>query len=182
MKKNKDNKNQKVILVNPFDKAIAMEDKLLAHQFGMLHRAFSIFIFRKKNKKIQLLLQQRSKKKYHGGGLWTNTCCSHPDSPHKNMIIFAEKRLKEEMGISVKLKEKGIFHYVAKMKNGLYENEIDHVLVGYFEGDRVLPNSNEVENYKWQDISKIKRDLTLRPNQYTPWFKKALKIAIARTL
>lgn len=42
---------------------------------GMLHRAFSVFLF---NTKGELLLQQRADAKITFPGYWTNTCCSHP--------------------------------------------------------------------------------------------------------
>jgi isopentenyl-diphosphate delta-isomerase len=41
---------------------------------GMLHRAFSVFLF----KEDRLLLQQRADTKITFPGYWTNTCCSHP--------------------------------------------------------------------------------------------------------
>ena len=42
---------------------------------GLLHRAFSVFLFNGKN---ELLLQQRAKSKITFPGVWTNSCCSHP--------------------------------------------------------------------------------------------------------
>jgi isopentenyl-diphosphate delta-isomerase len=42
---------------------------------GLLHRAFSVFLFNSENK---LLLQQRASEKITFPDLWTNTCCSHP--------------------------------------------------------------------------------------------------------
>ena len=66
---------EQVILVNPQDEPIGVMEKMEAHQKGLLHRAFSVFVF---NKKGEMLLQQRANQKYHSGGLWTNTCCSHP--------------------------------------------------------------------------------------------------------
>ena len=42
---------------------------------GLLHRAFSVFLFDSKNR---LLLQQRAGKKITFPSMWTNTCCSHP--------------------------------------------------------------------------------------------------------
>ena len=63
------------ILVDKNNKEIGTEEKIKAHREGLLHRAFSIFVF---NSKGELLLQQRSKDKYHSGGLWSNTVCSHP--------------------------------------------------------------------------------------------------------
>lgn len=169
---------QFVILVNPSDHQIGKEEKILAHQHAMLHRAFSVFIFRERHGQTELLLQQRSKKKYHGGGLWTNTCCSHP-RPKENLLKSAEKRLKEEMGITVKLKKKGVFHYVAKLNNGLYENEIDHVFVGTYEDNKKIPiNRKEVDNYRWVEVKKLKRDLIAHPKKYSPWLKQALALAL----
>jgi len=42
---------------------------------GLLHRAFSVFLFDKDRK---LLLQQRADEKITFPKCWTNTCCSHP--------------------------------------------------------------------------------------------------------
>lgn len=166
-----------IILVNPKDERIGVIEKILAHEYGMLHRAFSVLIFRTKNGKLQSLLQQRSKKKYHGGGLWTNTCCSHPH-PNEKILPSAKKRLKDEMGIETKLKEIGKFHYVAPFANGLTENEIDHVLIGFYAEDKIPFNRREVENYKWINVSALQKELVKNPKKYTPWFKQALDLAL----
>lgn len=42
---------------------------------GLLHRAFSVFLFDSQNR---LLLQQRASEKITFPDMWTNTCCSHP--------------------------------------------------------------------------------------------------------
>lgn len=42
---------------------------------GLLHRAFSVFLFDSQNR---LLLQQRATEKITFPDMWTNTCCSHP--------------------------------------------------------------------------------------------------------
>ena len=59
-----------VILVNEKDEAIGTMEKLEAHEKGLLHRAFSIFVFNSNN---ELLIHQRAFGKYHSEGLWTNT-------------------------------------------------------------------------------------------------------------
>ena len=41
---------------------------------GLLHRAFSVFLFNERN---ELLLQQRAATKITFPRMWTNTCCSH---------------------------------------------------------------------------------------------------------
>ena len=59
-----------LILVDENDNPQGKLEKLLVHQQGLLHRAFSVYIF---NTKGELLLQQRADEKYHSAGLWTNT-------------------------------------------------------------------------------------------------------------
>ena len=66
---------EEVVLVDKFDNELGLMEKMEAHKKGLLHRAFSVFIF---NSKGEVLLQKRAKKKYHCGELWSNTCCSHP--------------------------------------------------------------------------------------------------------
>ena len=68
-------KHQQVILVNEQDEPKGVMEKMEAHEKGLLHRAFSVFIF---DKEGRMLLQQRAAEKYHGAFLWTNACCSHP--------------------------------------------------------------------------------------------------------
>ena len=43
-------------LSNNLDKKIGTAEKIIVHEYAMLHRAFSILIFRKRNKKIETLL------------------------------------------------------------------------------------------------------------------------------
>lgn len=169
-------KNQ-IILVNPNDKKIGLIEKLLGHRYGMLHRAFSVVIFRKRREQWQTLLQQRAKNKYHGGGLWTNACCSHPH-PGEILVKAAEKRVKIEMGIRVKLQYVGKFHYIAQLDHGMTENEIDHVLVGWYEADHIPINHREVESYKWMNVDTLQKQLITQPHRYTPWLKQALALAL----
>ena len=68
--------NDVLILVDEQDKENGTEEKIDAHRKGLLHRAFSLFIYDSKLNKM--LIQRRAINKYHSGGLWTNACCSHP--------------------------------------------------------------------------------------------------------
>ncbi len=172
-----DLKKEQVILVNENDKAIGIEEKLVAHQHGHLHRAFSVFIVRKTENSIEILLQQRHKDKYHCGKLWTNTCCSHPH-PDDDIISAAQRRLQQEMNCSANLYPVGKFQYCAKFINGLTENELDHVLVGTTEKGAFLINRREVQDYKWIELSVLLKDLQDNPNKYTPWLPKALQIVL----
>lgn len=75
----KTDSKKKIILVDSNDREIGLETKENVHSLGLLHRAYSIFIFRKREGVLEILLQQRAMDKYHSAGLWSNTCCSHPE-------------------------------------------------------------------------------------------------------
>jgi isopentenyl-diphosphate Delta-isomerase len=157
-----------VILVDENDVEIGTSEKLKAHQDGLLHRAFSIFIF---NSKSELLIQQRASNKYHSGGLWTNTCCSHP-IPDKNLIECARERLWDEMGLKVdELIVKNHFIYKAEFSNGLVEHELDYILIGNTNENPVL-NPEEAQNYKWISLEDLKAEIKSHPHHFTFWLKE----------
>src|SRR5687768_18369219 len=89
-------KEQQMILVNENDEPIGTLGKDEVHRKGLLHRAFSVFIF---DGAGRMLLQQRAATKYHGALLWTNACCSHP-FPGEAVEAAAERRLQEELGFT----------------------------------------------------------------------------------
>lgn len=143
-------------------------DKMEAHQKGLLHRAFSVFIF---NSKREMLLQQRSMVKYHSAGLWTNACCSHP-LPGEDVEAAAHRRLNEELGFDTALKKAFHFTYKTFFDNGLIEYEYDHVFTGTYN-DLIKPNENEVKEYCFASIKKIRNDMLQQPQRFTEWFKIA---------
>lgn len=159
-----------VILVDEQDNQLGLMPKMEAHEKAVLHRAFSVFIF---NSDGDLMLQQRAAHKYHSPLLWTNTCCSHQRDGESN-IEAGKRRLLEEMGFSTELKEVFSFIYKASFDNGLTEHELDHVMVGYFDGVPEV-NPEEVASFKWMSLEAIKEDIELHPNLYTAWFKIIFK-------
>ena len=156
---------KKVVLVDKSGNQIGLMPKLEAHQKGILHRAFSIFLFNSEN---QILLQKRSLIKYHSAGLWTNTCCSHPRDG-EDIIDAGKRRLYEEMGIKTELKKEFEFTYNVVLENGLTEHEFDHVLIGNFNGTPIL-NKDEVEDWKWMSLEEIEKDINENKEDYTVWF------------
>lgn len=157
---------EKVILVNENDEPTGLMPKMEAHQKGLLHRAFSVFIF---NDKDELMLQQRAHDKYHSPGLWTNTCCSHQREGETN-IEAGKRRLQEEMGFTTDLVETTSFIYKAPFDNGLTEHEFDHILVGKYN-DTPRLNPSEAENWMWKTLEEVKEDMQRNPQLYTEWFK-----------
>ena len=160
--------NQQLILVNENDEEIGFGEKLPVHQNAQLHRAFSIFVMNGQN---QLLLQKRAFHKYHSGGLWANTCCSHPIRGEKQEDSI-HRRLKEEMGFDCDLMRMFNFIYKVKLDNDLTEYEFDHVYLGRFDGDP-NPNPDEVNDWKWMDLEKVKDDIKMNPQTYTYWIRQA---------
>lgn len=157
---------EQVILVNDQDEAIGLMGKQEAHEKGVLHRAFSVFIF---NDRKELMLQQRAAHKYHSPGLWTNTCCSHQREGESNLSA-GKRRLQEEMGFTTDLKETTSFIYKAPFDNGLTEHEFDHILVGHYNESPNI-NPEEVAAWKWVAMDALNQDIKTHPEHYTAWFK-----------
>lgn len=159
---------EQVILVDENDNPVGLAEKMDAHKKGLLHRAFSVFIF---NSKGEMMLQQRALGKYHSGGLWTNACCSHPASGEE-ITDTIYRRLKEEMGFATAVGK--IFHFIyrAEFDNGLTEYEVDHVFAGEYDG-LVNFNRDEVMDYCYKDMESIGQSLKDHPEKYTVWFSLA---------
>ncbi len=163
-------KKNNVILVDKNDNKIGVCGKIKAHEEGLLHRAFSVFTFNSKN---ELLLQRRVKEKYHSGGLWTNTVCSHPQKG-ENLEEGIKRRMVEEMGFSTDVKEIFSFVYKSEYENGMTEYEYDHVFISFYD-NTPKPNQDEVMDYEWMTVEKIKKDIKKNPDKYTTWFKIILE-------
>lgn len=159
-----------VILVDESDMPVGREEKLAAHRTGVLHRAFSVFLF---DGHGRWLLQQRHPDKYHSGGLWTNTCCSHPQ-PEEQTAEAARDRLKMEMGIETPLTPVFQFRYRAAFENDLIEHELDHVFVGEFNGVPA-PNPAEVSDWRWVCTAELLQEMADFPERFTYWFLKAAR-------
>ena len=157
---------ENVVLVNAQDEVLGQMEKLQAHKNGLLHRAFSVFLF---NKKGEMLLQRRSAQKYHSPNQWTNACCSHPRLT-ESYLEAAKRRLQEELGIETDLQEKFHFIYKADVGEGLWEHELDYVFTGFFDGDFSL-NQTEVSEIRYVTVSDLEKEILTNPENFTEWFK-----------
>jgi isopentenyl-diphosphate delta-isomerase len=166
-----------VLLVDEKDQPLRLMEKIAAHEQGLLHRAFSAYVFQPHNGVPHLLLQKRSVAKYHFGGLWTNTCCGHP-LDNETAAQAGERRLPEEMNFRCSLRDVGTFIYRAQASNSLIEHELDHVLIGAFEGEIPKPNPAEADDARWASLAEVDQALAREPHTFTPWF--ALGLAVAR--
>jgi len=161
---------EQVVLVNQKDEVLGLMEKQQAHINGLLHRAFSVFLF---NDNGEMLLQKRASGKYHSPGQWTNAVCSHPRNG-ETYVEAANRRLKEELGIATELSEKFHFIYKADVGGNLWEHELDHVFTGNFDGEFNL-NKNEVSEVRYISMENLDKEITENPEHFTEWFKIILK-------
>lgn len=176
-----------VILTNEQGEETGTADVLAAHTGkGLLHRAFSVYIFRSGGE--ELLLQKRAEGKRLFAGLWTNTCCSHvkpaisaghvTQPPLESITQEGMRRLREEMGFSCPLQETGSFVYRAEDPYGRgTEHEHDTVLVGLVDDADVTPDPAEVSDWKWIHWDDLTEELAHAPHLFTPWFAQGLALA-----
>lgn len=161
---------------------------------GLLHRAFSVFLFDPKTKK--LLLQQRASEKITFPDMWTNTCCSHPlahpsETGHGDLPSnvegakrAAQRKLGHELGIPASQVPVTNFdflsriHYIAPSDGKWGEHEIDYIL--FTEADVTLDiNKNEIRDTRWVSADELKqmfKDVESKTGKdrdlkYTPWFR-----------
>jgi len=179
---------EECILVDKNDKVVGHASKKECHLMkninkGMLHRAFSVFLF---NTKGELLLQQRSAEKITFPLRWTNTCCSHPlytsseleEKEHLGVRRAAIRKLEHELGITgIKLEN---VHYLTRI---LYladsdggdwgEHEVDHIL--FIHQDVQLDiNANEVADVQYitpEGLNKLFARKDRKEIFISPWFQ-----------
>ena len=161
---------EQVVVVSENDEILGLMEKMNAHENGILHRAFSVFLF---NDKGEMLLQKRASGKYHSPNQWTNAVCSHPKID-ETYLEGAQRRLNEELGITANLTEKFSFIYKADVGQNLWEHELDHVFTGNYEGNFAL-NEQEVSEVRYISMQQLDEEMNANPEKFTEWFKIILK-------
>jgi len=163
-----------VTLTDEKGRALGEADLLDAHTgSGKLHLAFSVYVFSPDRKKF--LMQKRAKDKLLFAGFWANTCCSHPYKDEEAEVA-GERRMKEELGISVKLSKGPSFIYRAEDPN---EKGVEHEFVQTLIGEcdpsvNISADPKEVAEWKWIDLENLKKDMMKNPSLYAPWFHLGL--------
>ena len=135
------------------------------HDRTPLHLAFSCYLF---NQAGQFLLTRRAESKLTFPGVWTNTCCGHPQ-PGEPISGSVLRRLRDELGISAAKLTLVLprFRYQARMDNGVLENELCPVYAGYaadsIEQSPPAPIRSEVAEARWVDWERVLRGGAGRP-------------------
>jgi isopentenyl-diphosphate delta-isomerase len=159
--------SEALILVDDNDREIGTELKSTCHEGnGILHRAFSIFVFNDSN---ELLLQQRSDSKPLWPLFWSNTCCSHQRAG-ETMEIAVTRRLRQELGFECALTYLYKFKYQAQFGDLGAEREYCWVYLGYYDGP-VDVNASEIADWRHIDLQSLNRELDQQADHFTPWFK-----------
>ncbi len=160
--------NEELILVDRDNNEVGYLSKALCHDgVGVLHRAFSLFLF---NDKRELLLQQRGQGKRLWPGYWSNSCCSHPRRG-ESMEIATMRRLSDELNIETSLEYVYRFCYTAEFSEAGSENELCHVYLGKVAGN-MRPNDSEIASIRFASARALGEELSRSPERFTPWFKQ----------
>lgn len=177
--------DESLILVNSDDEIIGYASKDEVHNgSGILHRAFSLFIF---NSRGELLLQQRAQNKRLWGGYWSNSVCSHPRQG-EDIETATRRRLQEELGLSCPLQFLYKFEYQAAFSDQGAENELCSVFIGHCDHKTektVTVNPNEIAAWRWLSPEQLDCELAQQAQNFTPWFImewQALKLNWAKNI
>ncbi len=155
-----------LILVDESDREIGHLSKGECHDGdGVLHRAFSLFIFSSKG---ELLLQQRSAGKRLWPLFWSNSCCSHPRRG-ETMEVATERRLAQELGMTSTVHHLFTFQYQAPYLDLGSENEVCWVFAGRSDAPP-QPNVHEIADVRWITAQGLDHEFTTQPEVFTPWF------------
>lgn len=195
-----------VLTLSNADAVVGSATKFDAHVFspaqprGVLHRAFSVFLFDASTN--ELLLQQRASTKVTFPNVWTNTCCSHPlhgmaadevDGPNdvadgtvRGTKRAAIRKLDHELGIpqgTLKVEE---FKFLTRMhywaadtvthgkKSPWGEHEIDYILfvtVPSKDALALAPHPEEVDAVEWVTPARLRDMFADDALLFSPWFR-----------
>lgn len=159
--------DEPLVLVNEDDEILGYLDKASAHRgSGVLHRAFSIFLFRSDG---SLIIQRRAEGKPLWPGYWSNTCCSHPRRGEA-METAAQRRLQEELGVACDLSFLYRFRYQAQYDADGAEHELCSVYAGRTDAPLRI-NRTEIAETREIRPDALDRALAGDPESYTPWFR-----------
>jgi len=159
--------DEPLILVDADDNVLGHDSKAACHDGeGMLHRAFSIFLF---NGAGQVLLQRRSEQKRLWPLYWSNSCCSHPRRGEGDLEA-AERRIHEELAVSPPLTFLFRFEYHARYQQVGAEHELCSTYAALSD-ERIAVNTNEIADWEFVTPEELDRRLDAEPQRCTPWLK-----------
>lgn len=130
-----------------------------AHREGIRHRTAHVWIFRERDKKVQILLQKRSEDKDSYPGCYDISSAGHIPAG-EDYIPSALRELKEELGVTVEAEELGYcgqrrFWFEKEFYGELFrDNQVSNIYclwLDWEESDFVL-QKEEVSKVRWMDF------------------------------
>lgn len=170
-----DVQNELVVLLDESYRPIESALKSTVHTNNTpLHLAFSCYIF---DNEENLLITQRAHSKKVWPSVWTNSFCGHP-LPTERMEDAIERRALFELGVKVSdiTVQLPNYKYTTPPYNGIIENEFCPVYFAKLHKDtlHIQPNRDEVEDFTWISVAKLKKDIQTKPDIYSYWLKDQL--------
>lgn len=162
-----------VVLVDEADREIGKAPKARVHcSVTPLHRAFSLFLFRKGP---DLLIQQRAGSKKAWPLVWSNSCCGHP-LPGESYEDAVIRRTRFELGIHLDQVWKISDYRYCFSRDGVMENEICPIYASLYDGTGLNPDPDEIQALRWIPWEEWMIETRLRPDHYSPWCVEETRI------
>lgn len=163
-----------VVLVDEDDQVLGTAPKAEVHtQNTPLHRAFSVFLFHTETKK--LLLQQRALCKKTWPGIWSNSCCGHPELGEDRKTA-ARRRLAFELGMRQLDELRWVSHYrYCFERDGVVENEICPVYIA-LSRDSLQPHPDEVEDTRWITWEQFIQQAFADETTFSEWCREEARL------
>jgi isopentenyl-diphosphate delta-isomerase len=158
---------ESVVLLDESGYASGTAAKSVVHHARTpLHLAFSCYLF---NGAGQFLLTRRAESKLTWPGVWTNTCCGHPE-PGEPISGSVQRRLEQELGIGTAKLALVLprFRYQARMDNGVLENEVCPVYAAYSD-ELPEPDPDEVAEVRWVNWDEFRDAVRAGRQPISPW-------------
>ena len=158
--------DEMVVLVDEDNNPLATARKSETHNADTkLHRAFSVFLF---NSKGEILLQRRALGKLTWPGVWSNSCCGHT-MLNERTEQAAARRLAYELGLHNVELHMALPHFRYRAeKDGIVENEICPVLIGFTDQDPAM-NPREVAETEWVGWDDLLAAIRRGESELSPW-------------
>lgn len=158
-----------VTYVDDLDRVIGGGSVEKSIKNGIAVRVVRIFVVNSRN---ELLIQKRSQN-ISIPNKWDLSAAGHVDEGEE-YDQAAARELSEEMGINnIELRRLDVYYIEGKIPSGIKKmfNGIYH---GVYDG-KVTISPSEVSDYKWIDFNSLQREMSLKPDDFTDWFRFSLK-------
>lgn len=169
-----DFESERLVLVDGDDRVLGVAGKADCHVGGgRKHRALAVIVF---DGAGRLLLARRSSTKPLWPGSWDATIASHP-RPGEDYVAAAERRLAEELGLTVPAQLLGRFDYRATFAPVGVEDEVCAALVARVGDARPQPAPREVDALRAVDLETFLDEASDPAGGICPWAPLAVLAA-----